>query len=291
MCPLPDPAALAALLAKLAFLAGLASLAAGLFFIFRRREEAFSAGLTLLAAAAALQAASFIALTLACWQVPENRYLTPLNTSRGMALALSFCVHALLLGLERWRGTGVTFVFVLPWSLAALAYPAFAQEAAPAALSAAARSLPAAAHNLLFIAGCAAFVNAFGASSALLLSDRELRSRHPHPQALALPSIGDLDRLIWRLVQAGLPLFAAGFLLAGAQLYHKYSRLPGGDIKELGALAVLAVYGAYLLLRRYGDWRGTKAAWANVAGFLFIIATLLFTSRAVDYHAFSKVAF
>jgi len=70
------------------------------------------------------------------------------------------------------------------------------------------------------------------------------------------------------------------------QLYVKYSRLPGSDVKELGALATLAVYGLYLALRKYGDWRGTKAAWANVAGFILIAATLVLSSRVIAYHKF-----
>lgn len=239
-----------------------------------------------LCGAVALQAAAFLALTLFFWGVPENRYLTPLNTERGMALALGFCVNALLLGLEMRRVTGVTFVFVLPWSLLMLTFPLFSAAPGLEAFSLTLRNPLSAVHNFLFIVSYAMFINAFGASSSLLLSDRELRTRILHEAAFALPSIGDMDKLIWRLISVGFPLFLGGFLLAGVQLYLRYSRLPGSDVKELGALATLIVYGVYLALRRYGDWRGTKAAWANVVGFAFIIATLLLSSRMIAYHKF-----
>ncbi|MBU2573976.1 MAG: cytochrome c biogenesis protein [Elusimicrobia bacterium] len=286
MSIVPDFAAVSAWCVRLAFGLTLLALAAGLFFFRSRFEKTFRTALVFLGGAALFQAAAFLALTIFYWYVPENRYLTPLNTSRGMALALGFCVNALLLALEMRRGTGVTFVFVLPWSLLMLAIPLFSGTPVLEAFPLAARSPLSAAHNLLFIVSYAMFINAFGASSSLLLSDWELRARKSHEAAFALPSIGDMDRLIWRLVLVGFPLFLCGFLLASVQLYLKYARLPGSDVKELGALATIVVYGAYLALRRYGDWRGTKAAWASVAGFAFIVATLLLSSRVIAYHKF-----
>ncbi len=286
MCIIPDFAAVSVLCVRLAFAVTLLALALGIYFIFYRLEKIFKAALFALGWAAVFQAAAFLALTLFFWQVPGNRYLTPLNTPRGMMLALGFCVNALLLALEMRRGTGLTFVFVLPWSLLMLAVPLFFPAPGLEAFTLQAKSALSAVHNFLFIVSYAMFINAFGASFSLLLSDLELRTRKPHEAAFALPSIGDMDRLIWRLVSIGFPLFLGGFLLASVQLYIKYSRLPGSDVKELGAIATLLVYGVYLVLRKYGDWRGTKAAWANVAGFILIIATLLLSSRAIAYHKF-----
>ncbi|MBU2573604.1 MAG: cytochrome c biogenesis protein [Elusimicrobia bacterium] len=284
MCIIPDFSAVSVWCVRLAFAFTLLALASGLFFVFRRLEKIFKTALFFLAGAALFQAAAFLALTFFFWHVPENRYLTPLNTPRGMALALGFCVNALLLALEMRRGTGLTFVFVLPWSLLTLALPLFSMPPGLEAFSLQAKSALSAVHNSLFMVSYAMFINAFGASSSLLLSDRELRTRIQHEAAFALPSIGDMDRLIWRLVSVGFPLFLGGFIIASVQLYMKYSRLPGSDVKELGALATLIVYGVYLVLRKYGDWRGTKAAWANVAGFIFIAATLVLSSRVIAYH-------
>ncbi|MBI4351178.1 MAG: cytochrome c biogenesis protein CcsA [Elusimicrobia bacterium] len=286
MYDFPDFAAISAWCVRLAFAFTLLALGFGLFFIFNRAAKIFRAALVFLGGAVLFQAAAFIALTLYFWLVPENRFVTPLNTPRGMLLALGFCVNALLLGLELRRGTGITFVFVLPWSLLLLAVPLSLGYPGLEAFTPQAASGFAAAHNFLFIVSYALFINAFGASSSLLLSDRELRAHKPHEAAFALPSIGDMDKLIWRLVEVGFPLFAGGFFLASVQLWVKYSRLPGLDVKELGALATLLVYGLYLVLRKYGDWRGTKAAWANVAGFSFIVATLLLSSQAPKYHRF-----
>lgn len=286
MCNIPDFAAASAWCIRLAFAFTLLAMGFGLFFVFNRVQKIFKAALVFLGGAVLFQAAAFLTLTLFFWYVPENRFLTPLNIPRGMVLALGLATNALLLGLEMRRGTGITFVFVLPWSLILLAVPLFLSAPVLEAFTPQARSGLSALHNALFIAAYAMFINAFGASSSLLLSDRELRARKPHEAAFALPSIGDMDKLIWRLVEVGFPLFLGGFLLASVQLYTKYSRLPGSDVKELGAIATLLVYGLYLVLRKYGDWRGTKAAWANVAGFVFIVATLLLSSRMVSYHKF-----
>jgi len=283
---IPDFSAVSAWCVRLAFAFTVLALASGVYFVFNRLEKTFKTALVFLGGAVLLQAAAFLALTLFFWCLPENRYITPLNTPRGMVLALGFCVNALLLGLELRRGTGLTFVFVLPWSLLLLAVPLLSAPPVLAVFTAHAQIGLSAVHNALFMISYAMFINAFGASSALLLSDRELRTRITHEAAFALPSIGDMDRLVWRLAKAGFPLFLAGFILASVQLYLKYSRLPGSDVKELGALATLLVYGVYLALRKYGDWRGTKAAWANVAGFIFIAATLLLSSRIISYHKF-----
>lgn len=282
----PDFAAVSAWSVRLAFAFTLLALAHGVYFVFKRNQKVFKASLLLLGGAVLFQAAAFAALTLFFWYVPENRFITPLNTPRGMVLALGFCINALLLGLELRRGTGITFVFVLPWSLLLLAVPLFSAAPGLDAFSLQAGSGLSALHNFLFIVSYAMFINAFGASSSLLLSDMQLRARKSHEAAFALPSIGDMDKLIWRLVEVGFPLFLGGFILASFQLYTKYGRLPGSDVKELGALATLLVYGLYLVLRKYGDWRGTKAAWANVAGFAFIAATMVLSSRLIAYHKF-----
>ena len=272
---------------KLAFAFIALSLGAGFIFLFRRTEALFKSGLCLLGCALTLQAAAFAAFTISFWAVPEHRFYLPLHTFKGMILFLSLAVNAILFGLEFKRGTGVTFVFVLPWSLLALLGPAFAPTTPFALLDPKFKSVLFLLHPPLLLASYALLINAFGASSSLLLSNWELRTHKPHQLTYSLPSIDEMDRLIWLLVSAAVPLLITGMFLGGVQLhYARLENARGLDIKELVGLATIMVYGSSLVLRKYGDWRGTKAAWANVAGFILIITAILVADKLSAYHKF-----
>lgn len=262
------------------------ALAAGFVFLFRRTQNLLKSGLCLLGCALTLQTAAFIALTLSFWAVPENRYYLPLGTFKGTLSFLALAVNATLFILEFRRGTGVTFLFVLPWSLIMLLSQAFFPAAQFKPMAPQLQNLLFTLHPPLLLVSYALLVNAFGASSSLLLSDWELRTRKPHQLTYSLPSIDEMDRLIWLLVLAAFPLLFTGMLLGSVGLYSKLGRMPGFDSKEMVGFATLLVYGVYLFLRKYGDWRGTKAARANVAGFTLIVAALLLANKLSAYHKF-----
>jgi len=284
-----NSAAISLWCSKLAFAFIALSLGAGFVFLFRRTESLFKSGLCLLGCALVLQLAAFAALTLSFWVIPENRCYLPLHTFRGMIMFLALAVNAILFGLEFKRGTGVTFVFVLPWVLLALLAPAFSAAAPFGPLDPKFKSVLFLIHPPMLLASYALLINAFGASSSLLLSDWELRTRKPHQLAYSLPSMDEMDRLIWLLVSVAFPLLLIGMFLGGVQLHFspdKLGRGPGLDSKELAGLATLLIYGTSLVLRKYGDWRGTKAAWANVAGFTLIITAMLVADRISSYHKF-----
>lgn len=89
-----------------------------------------------------------------------------------------------------------------------------------------------------------------------------------------------LDRLSYRSILAGFPVYTAGALLFGAIWADQaWGRFWGWDPKETWALITWIVYALYLHVRLVAKVERRICAWIAVAGFLFT----LFTFFGVNY--------
>lgn len=85
-----------------------------------------------------------------------------------------------------------------------------------------------------------------------------------------------LDDISYKGVAVGFPLFTLGGLLfAMIWAQQAWGRFWGWDPKEVWALITWLVYSGYLHLRMTRGWRGAKAAWLAVIGFVVVLFTLL----------------
>lgn len=85
-----------------------------------------------------------------------------------------------------------------------------------------------------------------------------------------------LDDISYKGVAVGFPLFTLGGLLfAMIWAQQAWGRFWGWDPKEVWALITWLVYSGYLHLRMTRGWRGAKAAWLTVMGFVVVLFTLL----------------
>lgn len=85
-----------------------------------------------------------------------------------------------------------------------------------------------------------------------------------------------LDDISYRGIAVGFPLFTLGGLLfAMIWAQQAWGRFWGWDPKEVWALIMWLVYSGYLHLRMTRGWRGAKAAWLAVVGFVVVLFTLL----------------
>ena len=130
-------------------------------------------------------------------------------------------------------------------------------------------------HTPLVFLGYAALFIAFAAAIMYLIQERALKSKHPVRFYNWLPSLEICDDLAYRSLAIGFPLITLG---------HHYRRTLGrrraaclGTRRE-GAVLSFSPGCVYLLLifyRLIAGWRGRKAAYLSIVGFIGVLVTFL----------------
>jgi cytochrome c-type biogenesis protein CcsB len=92
---------------------------------------------------------------------------------------------------------------------------------------------------------------------------------------MSLPSLGQLDVLVYRAVAIGLPLISLGIITGAAWAKEAWGAYWQWDPKETAALATWILYLAYMHLHTRSAWRGLRTNWISVAGFVLVIFTYL----------------
>ena len=184
--------------------------------------------------------------------------------------AVSFAWGLLLaLAWTRWRhqADGLA-VAVLPLALGMLLYAATV-SATPNPL------VPALQHNLLLTVHVLAAVIAYGAAgvacaAAVLSLGRPVLVRLGWVGA---PAPARLDELGYRAVAVAFPLMTVMLILGSVWAERAWGTYWSWDPKETAALLTWLVYGGYLHARVVRGWRGRRAAWLLVAGFVAVLFT------------------
>ena len=103
----------------------------------------------------------------------------------------------------------------------------------------------------------------FGAAVLYLL--------HPVIKRVKLPRLEVLDDIGYRAAVMTFPLLTIMIVLGSVWANTAWGRYWGWDPKETAALVTWLVYGAFLHVRVVRDWRGRKAAWMLVIGFVTVL--------------------
>jgi cytochrome c-type biogenesis protein CcsB len=91
----------------------------------------------------------------------------------------------------------------------------------------------------------------------------------------SLPSLAQLDVIVYRAVAIGLPLISIGIITGAAWAKEAWGAYWQWDPKETAALCTWILYLAYMHLHTRNAWRGVRTNWVSVAGFLLVIFTYL----------------
>lgn len=99
---------------------------------------------------------------------------------------------------------------------------------------------------------------------------------NPVAQWLAtLPTLAQLDVIVYRAVAIGLPLISLGIITGAAWAKEAWGAYWQWDPKETAALMTWIVYLAYMHLHTRNAWRGLRTNWVSVIGFICVIFTYL----------------
>jgi hypothetical protein len=165
----------------------------------------------------------------------------------------------------RWLGIYVTTVVLLTLGLAVKVLYTEAAQLVPALKS----------YWLLIHVSAAvicggAFTIAAGIAIAYLIQDRRLR-RTPEgaePPASRLPSAARLELLNYKILTFAFPLWTFAVVSGAIWAESAWGRYWGWDPKETWAFITWVIYAAYLHARTTAGWRGRRAAWISLIGFL-----------------------
>ena len=86
-----------------------------------------------------------------------------------------------------------------------------------------------------------------------------------------IPSLAQLDILIYRIVAVGLPLLTLGIITGAMWAHESWGAYWQWDPKETAALFSWIVYAIYMHLHTRNAWRGIRSAWVSVVGFVSIM--------------------
>ncbi|MFH1009084.1 MAG: c-type cytochrome biogenesis protein CcsB [Candidatus Latescibacterota bacterium] len=123
-------------------------------------------------------------------------------------------------------------------------------------------------HVAVCFAGYAAFAVSFVAAVVyLVICGRSANN----PESL----VSRLDVLAYKTIAFGFPFLTLGIITGAVWANQAWGTYWGWDPKETWSLITWLIYAAYLHARITAGWRGKKAAWLSVVGFLAVIFTYL----------------
>ena len=86
-----------------------------------------------------------------------------------------------------------------------------------------------------------------------------------------LPSLAQLDVLIYRVIAVGLPLLTLGIITGAMWAHESWGAYWQFDPKETAALFSWIIYAIYMHLHTRNSWRGVRSTWVSTIGFLSIM--------------------
>jgi cytochrome c-type biogenesis protein CcsB len=90
-----------------------------------------------------------------------------------------------------------------------------------------------------------------------------------------LPGATVLDRLAYRSVLFGFPVWTFGVMAGAIWADHAWGRYWGWDPKETWSFITWVVYAMFLHARATAGWRGRRAAWIQIAGFVCLMFNVI----------------
>jgi ABC-type transport system involved in cytochrome c biogenesis permease subunit len=121
-----------------------------------------------------------------------------------------------------------------------------------------------------------------------LLQESQLRRKSLNPIWRRFPSLETADQACYRAVVVG-EFFTVVLILIG-MVWAKvvWGRMWQWDPKQVGALAMLILYGLYIVARTFWGWRGKKASYLAIIGAIAAVITYFINYFLPSIHTYGK---
>ena len=130
-------------------------------------------------------------------------------------------------------------------------------------------------HATLLSFAYAAFFLVFVSSVMYLLQERELKHKTFSAIFHRLPSLSTVNDIATTAATIGLTLLTLGIATGMVRSSSLYGRLWRNDPKDIFAALTWLIYVGLIAYRSTASWRGRRAAWLGVAGFVLVLFTFL----------------
>ena len=141
-------------------------------------------------------------------------------------------------------------------------------------------------HTTLLIFAYAAFFIVFMASVMYLLQERELKLKTFSAIFHRLPSLTTVNELATYAAAFGLTLLTLGIATGMIWSRARSGQLWHNDPKEIFAVLTWLLYFFLIIYRSSANWRGRRAAWLGVLGFVLVLCTFFGAPLLGGYHVF-----
>ena len=149
-------------------------------------------------------------------------------------------------------------------------------------------------HVTSMMASSGILVSSFVFAALYLVKDRSTSLKswlNGSVLAARLPSLETLDRLTFRAILLGFPIWTFGTMAGAIWGEHAWGRWWGWDPKETWAAITWMVYAIYLHAHSLRAWRGRRTALVATAGFVSILITLYAVNLwIVGLHSYARGA-
>ncbi len=269
-----------------AFLLYAAACAAALGYASYKSERVRKWMLSALGTGLVLHLGAFAARLITFWSFPENRWFLPVNSFFGALSYMALALATAFFFIEARKKLGVLGVFILPFVAASLGLAVLKADASLAPLKPELRSYWLNIHPMVLMTAYAAFANAFGVCLALLIQERQIKSRKPSELCYRLPPLDELDALNGKIVAVSLPLLLLGLGMGAVWAYETWGRAWSWDPKQTMSLITAVFYGEFLWLRYAQGQRGKRPVYVSMVGFACLLATFFGAELSAGRHDF-----
>jgi ABC-type uncharacterized transport system permease subunit len=129
-------------------------------------------------------------------------------------------------------------------------------------------------HVTVNVLGDAFFLLASGAAVLYLVEERRLKQKRPASVFGKLPALDALDRAEHLLLWTGFGLLTLGIISGTAWAHRIETGSPAEAARALFAYGSWVLFAAVFIIRAFG-WRGRRAAYLTIAGFVFAVGVLV----------------